>query len=186
MQRFVKAMPFRNMLLSQQNWTNPRDGTPDAAERGHCGTTLNQTSTLLHIRFQAAKRRFVPLNSQLQDLQQSLGHMPVGNNPLCHLNRIAHRLRTKAKIEEQLLWRSCNPAEIGILGRCARGIDLNQFLVSVASDGCCLALRLASDSRRTSVLIWILHSCISLQEGVTSGRHRHGISCEGASVGPLP
>ena len=48
----------------------------------------------------------VPLDRQLQDLLQSFGRVPAGDDPLCYDNRLRCLLRIESEINEQFLGRT--------------------------------------------------------------------------------
>ena len=72
---------------------------------------------LLHVRFQDAEGLFVPLYRHVERLEHPLGRKVVSDNPLLDFDRLgwhAERLGVESEIENQLLRRSGDAAEIGV------------------------------------------------------------------------
>ena len=75
------------------------------------------TNALLHVGLQHAERLLVPLNRQLQGVQHPLGREEIRDDPLGDGDRLrgnAKGLRIETKIDDQLLRRARNAAEIGV------------------------------------------------------------------------
>ena len=72
---------------------------------------------LLHVGLQHAERLLVPLDRHVQGLQHPLGREVVGDDPLLHFDRLgrhAEGLGVEAEVEDQLLGRAGDAAEIGV------------------------------------------------------------------------
>ena len=84
--------------------------------------------TLLHVGLQHAERLLVPLNRQLQGVQHPLGREEIRDDPLRDGDRLrgnAKRLGIETEIDDQLLRRARNAAEVGIKGQRLRIVDLD-------------------------------------------------------------
>jgi len=87
--------------------------------RNHLRRPSCSSSTFLDVCFERAECCFVALYCELQDLEQSLRRVQVGDNALGYgdrLRRRAHRLRIEPEVDAQLFRSACDSAEIGVAG----------------------------------------------------------------------